>query len=231
MSIRPRSARVVVAALAATALSTLAVVAASPAAARTAPSVAHRDAAQPQPHTVPGTCYTQTAGTGAGAAPSQTFTPDTFFDYSDSNSYGADDFTLTSGCHLTTIVIPGQYFEGSGPATSETVTIYKKGRGGVPGAVRATYDVVGVDSNGTFTLTIPQTNLRARTFWISVSANMPNYPGGQWNWETSAAVTGAGAVWKNPGNGFRTGCTTWTPRSLNTCWGLGSDFLFTLSGS
>jgi hypothetical protein len=80
----------------------------------------------------------------------QNFEPE--FDSFDSQL--ADDFVVPDAgrpWQITGITVTGQSLNGSGPARSENVTFYK-GPNGVPGEVKNAQTVVGVDSNGSFTI-------------------------------------------------------------------------------
>jgi hypothetical protein len=126
--------------------------------------------------------------------------------------------------------VTGQY-SVAGPAVSENVTFYKDA-GGKPGAVKKAYTgLVGADSGGSFVITLPTvTKLTAGTYWVSVQVNMDFDPSGQWYWETRTVKKGKDAVWQNPGDGFGTGCTTWT--DIVTCIPTSApDLMFQLKGT
>ncbi len=55
--------------------------------------------------------------------------------------------------------------------------------------------------------------------------------GGEWGWETTSSLSGVGALWKNPGDGFDTGCTTYM--DLQTCLDVesGPDLMFSVDSS
>jgi len=147
---------------------------------------------------------------------------------------GADDFTIPTGrrWRIKGIRAVGVYV-GSGPCASETVTFYRNnGPGGGPGTVIAARTGTGTDVAGTITLALsPSVNIPvAGTFWVSFVCNMDFTPGGQWYWSDRTILTGTAAKWQNPGDGFLTGCITWT--DMNTCIGLAGepDFQFALVG-
>jgi hypothetical protein len=151
----------------------------------------------------------------------------------------ADDFFVPANTkwHVTEVDAYGVYYNGPGPANSETVTFYTNSRHKVPGNVKGTpFTLQGVDSAGTFAITLPGTGVtfkggtRGKTYWVSVVVNMPLHPNGQWAWETSTNAVGNTNVWENPSNGFNTGCTTWT--AVATCFpGEGSSQMFALLGT
>lgn len=155
-----------------------------------------------------GNCYSNVNpknDTGA-ADVSQNF--ESSFDQYDSAAAVA--FTVAMPCFVDSVYVPGQYFNGSGPATSETVTFYTD-NGGTPGSVIDSQTVTGVDAFGTFTIPITPVRIPAGNAWVSVVANMDFSAGGEWGWEVASTSKGHGdAMWENPGNGFASGCTTWT---------------------
>jgi hypothetical protein len=149
---------------------------------------------------------------------------------------GADDFKVKAGqtWKVKEVDVTGFYFNGAGPADSETVTFYQDA-GGLPGAVKKTYkNVAGTDDGaGSFVITLPKPlRLTQGHYWVSVVINMNFDPGGQWAWMTRTASKGTEAAWQNPGDGFGTGCTTWG--NMFACAGdgqSGTDFLFALFGA
>ena len=174
------------------------------------------------------TCYNQADNDNGVGIVSQNF--EATFDAYDSQ--GADNFKIKNKGILKEVDVDGAYFNGPGPATSVHVTIYKNASG-MPGAVvkdvpAATYtDATGT---GTFKIKVPKTVLKKGAYWVSVYVNMDFGTGGEWGWNTNNTVRGTAAKWQNPGNGFSTGCTTWT--TLTTCIaaGEGGDYSFALIG-
>ena len=175
-----------------------------------------------------GTLYNNT-GTDSGLGiVSQNF--ESSFDIYDSQI--ADDFKVPKfrKWNITEIDITGVYFNGSGPAQSEHVTIYKDASG-KPGAVAADYsELTGLDNgSGSFTITLPKTTLKSGTYWLSVFANMDFSLGGEWAWENFLETVRNPAQWQNPGDGFGTGCTTWGQENVCVPDGQGDNF-FVLKG-
>jgi len=145
---------------------------------------------------------------------------------------GADDFTVPGGVRwgVKTVVVTGVYYNGPGPAASETVSFYRDA-GGLPGALISSQTLTGVDTGGSFNMTLPAfVRLRPGTYWVSVQANMDFTPNGQWGWETRTVMSGNGAAWQNPGNGFGTGCTSWANLLACIPTGGGPDLMFALYG-
>jgi len=144
------------------------------------------------------------------------------------DSAAADDFTVPDGETWTIreVDVAGHYFNGSGPADSETVTIYKAKHGKVGPVVVNYAGLVGSDNDGSFSIPIPKTTLETGTYFVSVVANMPFAQGGEWHWENMLEVHGLRPEWENPG-GER--CRTWTVETK--CFGPGTgDHFFALKG-
>jgi hypothetical protein len=150
------------------------------------------------------------------------------------DNMGADDFTVPAGFvwKVTQVNASGVYYNGSGPASSVHVTFYKND-GGLPGAVVKDFPAVvpTTDNFGSFGIKLPSAvKLKKGKYWVSVQANMDFAIGGQWGWNGSTVQNGAMAAWQNPGDGFATGCTTWTAESTCIPSGQGPDKAFSLIG-
>ena len=173
------------------------------------------------------TCYDQTKDASGNLVVSQNFTESGDDGY---DSMGADDITLKKPCKVATVNVAGGYFNGSGPADSETVTFYADSKG-KPGKVLATSTTKGKDSAGSFVIKLKKpVSLAKGTSWMSVQVNMDGTVGGEWGWNsTTTAQAGKPAVWQNPGDAFGTGCKKWT--NMQTCIGAGPgpDFVFSLA--
>ena len=178
-------------------------------------------------------CYTQTTVATGNAIVSQRFGPG----FNMFNSRGADDFvtTLSTACAAISIDLPGQYFNGPGPATAVQVRFFFD-NSGVPGAIYKTRNVQATatgftDIAGTFHApwTNPVVLQPSTTYWVSARARLNFNPFGNWGWDTLSPQFGNPAVWKNPGNGFSSGCVNW--QTLPTCFGagVGDDFAFTIN--
>jgi len=65
---------------------------------------------------------------------------------------------------------------------------------------------------------------------MSVVANVDKGAGSVWVWYEPDTNTNNPGKWQNPGNGYGTGCTTWT--DTQTCIGAGrpDDWAFELIG-
>ena len=154
------------------------------------------------------------------------------------DTFAADDFVVTDAAwDITGVNTAGVYFNGLGPMGSVNVTFYANSPGGgdpdLPGAVECTYSgIVPGDAAGSLTITLPATcSLAAGTHWVEVQANMDFAVGGQWAWSTRTVQSGSESVWRNPGNGFGTGCVAYAPLTVCIPVGLGPDFMFQIEGT
>lgn len=174
--------------------------------------------------------YDQMSGAvgAAGAIMSQDFeTARASYD-----SLAADDFVVpASGWRITSVEVDGQY-NNQGPAASFHVSFYTNG-GGQPGALvasRLTQPYTGTAGDAAISFTSPVV-LSGGTYWIAVQARQDEVPNGWWFWGNRNVATNNSAVWRNPGNGWGTGCTSWGNK-LSCLPGLaGPDQLFRLKGS
>lgn len=170
-----------------------------------------------------GNCYSNYRNDSGNGVVSQNFS-DAGFDIYDSNA--ADSFTVKKTCKVTGINAAGQYFNGTGPADSETVTFYTD-NGGVPGDAINSQTVTGTDSGGSFVVPLSSVAIPPGAAWVSVAANMSFAAGGEWGWEVSThQKQGTDGMWENPGGGFGV-CPTWD--TIDNCVGVSGDFMFTLT--
>jgi hypothetical protein len=153
------------------------------------------------------------------------------------DSQGADDFTVPSGStwKVSEVDVTGLYFNGPGPAVSENVFFYKadKKSGGVKKLVAEFDNVVGDDDGiGDFVINLGKKGVKLKKgdYFVSVQANMDFSVGGEWGWATRNTQVGTAAQWQDPGDGFGTGCTSWSDEQV--CLGSvgGPDHMFTLRG-
>ena len=198
-----------------------------------APGLAHRGvAARPAVPGVLSVLYSQDDNDAGVGIVSQNFT-DPGFDIYDSQ--GADDFVVPVGhtWFVKAMTVTGVYFNGPGPADSETVTFYRDA-GGLPGVALGSVTVHGLDTAGSFRLKLSNRGLRMRagTYWVSVQPTMAFSPNGEWGWETRTLQANSAAAWQNPQDGFGTGCTTYA--NMQGCigaFGEGPDFMFAIYGT
>jgi hypothetical protein len=154
----------------------------------------------------------------------------TFTAYDDQ---GADDFVIPKGraWRITEVDVTGNYYQGSGPASSENVIFYRN-KGGKPG--KPVRNGTFSDINGTigpdFALVLPGNGLKlgAGHYWVSVVANEEIDPYGQWGWEVSGMQHEDQGQWQNPSGRYGI-CPIWG--TLENCAGTGPDLMFDLRGS
>jgi hypothetical protein len=175
--------------------------------------------------------YDQTDNPGTSSVSSQNFEK-AYYLYDDQ---AADDFAVPpsdGAWTIQNIQILGAYWNGTGPLTSVNVWFYGNA-GGLPGSqVSSQLGLVPAsDAGGDLVLHLPSPpTLPPGTYWLSVQANMNRSSGGQWGWSTRAVQSYSPFAWRNPGNGYGSGCTAWT---TNGACGFtyGPDLLFRLSGT
>ncbi len=227
MHIRKAYLGVMLGAAAALAISSMTTAGATASQLPAAPALSHSGQAAPvsTPTDPADVCFSNETGDTGQALVSQNF--EAGLDAYD--SMGADDFTLTQDCTIESVDVLGQYFNGPGPATSETVTIYADASGSI-GPVITSQTVVGTDTNGSFNIPLQDVPLEEGTYWLSVQINMAYDPAGEWGWENTSNGVGNAAQWQNPQDGFATGCTTWS--NMQGCLSaVGPDFMFAINGS
>ena len=148
------------------------------------------------------------------------------------DAQGADDFTVKKGVewHIKEVAVDGAYLNGSGPADSYDVTFYNDA-GGTPGSVADDCDNAPYTDTGSGSPAIVcRVSLKGGKYWVSVQANMDFSAGGEWAWNTNNTVRKNASQWVNPGDGFATGCTTYTTTTACIPSGEGGDFSFALLG-
>lgn len=148
----------------------------------------------------------------------------------------ADDFVVpgTKTWLLQGVDVLGAYYGPGtlGPAQSVNVFVYRDGNGFLPGILQCSQRNVrpaaGLGS-GSFEINLPSAcRLSAGRYWIAVQANQDFANFGQWGWGERTAAREKGAVWRNPANGYGTGCSNWTRKP--NCGLQSRDFLFRLRG-
>jgi len=144
---------------------------------------------------------------------------------------GADDFVVPAHAvwTITEVDVTGQYFDGSGPATSEAVIFYADDNG-MPGDAVATFSTLkGTENNGAFSITLPGKGIKLEKgrYWVSVTVT-PNFAqgGGEWGWYVNSVLHGDEAMWQSPG---QQPCPTWG--TLEACTDTGPDLMFALKGT
>ncbi|MGH6888278.1 MAG: hypothetical protein ACREHF_03630 [Rhizomicrobium sp.] len=140
--------------------------------------------------------------------------------FTSGNDAAADDFVVPKKREWTIgeVDVTGVYFNGSGPATSESVTFYSNNDGlpGKPVKGGSFTGLKGTDNDGSFAIKLPRKGLKLKAghYWVSVGANC-SLDCGEWGWEETDTIHGYQAVWESGG-------AAWEP--------LGADLLFDLRG-
>lgn len=178
------------------------------------------------------TLWDQTDMASGNGAPDQDF--EAAYDVYDAE--GADDFVVPGGVQWTIEEIATVGTQGAGgAATSVDITFYQD-NGGLPGAAigACTYaGVIPVETAGSFAITLPTAcTLTPGTYWLGQQTNQDFASDDQHFWSNRTAANGNNAAWRNPGDGFGSGCTDWD--AMTTCGvggGTNPDFMFSLAGS
>ena len=151
------------------------------------------------------------------------------------NDQGADDFVLPPAPErywIQAVNVMGEYSAGGGPAVSFNVFFYTNGAGNLPGTQIAAFlnrPYIGPPPN----LEIDLGNgvvLDPGTYWLSLQAVQNFNPNGQWFWHNRTAQSNAGAAWENPGDGYGTGCVTWSRKNACMPDQVWPDQVFSLYG-
>jgi hypothetical protein len=139
-------------------------------------------------------------------------------------SEGADDFEIADadGWTVAEFNFDVGFVQESGDLYTGTpnynVHVYADA-GGMPGDVSLCGgdDIPGTrltpDSNqGIIVVPMPQPCLLpVGHYWVSFSIILAIPPSGMWGFSGSPSEILDAAMWRNPGNGFGTGCTSWEP--------------------
>jgi len=185
------------------------------------------------PANISAVLYDQTDSPFGNGAPDQDF--ESSFDAYD--SFIADDFVVPGG---RTWSIDGVVTVGTttGPANTVSVWFYPD-NGGAPAATAAcsyTGLTTFTETAGSFVVSLPTPcDLTTGTYWMAFQTQQDFGVSGQHFFSNRSVVSGNEAMWQNPGDGFGSGCTTWSP--AGTVCGVGGgnpstpyDFLFALTG-
>lgn len=162
------------------------------------------------------------SGTAENGAPAQDFSST----YDQYDSQGADDFAVTDadGWNVSAFNFQVTFSAGGVPTPPPPTIVYNvtvfADSAGLPGAAECTYTGVTGTLDGTNTsLSIaltPICSLTQGTHWVSLEASFDFPPQSFWS-NASGTVLGNEGAWQNPGDGFATGCTSWT--SISSCGG------------
>jgi hypothetical protein len=155
--------------------------------------------------------YNQNSNSNGEGVDSQNFTSGDFTTY---DNTAADDFVVPKKTQwtVTGVDVTGEYFNGSGPATSVDVTFYANAKN-MPGkAVKGgTFTSLDCTGSPSFSCSLGKkgVTLKSGTYWVGVVANCSFEGGcGEWAWENNGTIHGNPAMWQNPGGGFGV-CPSW----------------------
>lgn len=176
--------------------------------------------------------YDQTDNGSGNGAPDQDF--EAAFDGYDSE--GADDFEVTwpDGWVVQQVRTVGTQSTG-GSATSVNVNFYPDSAGFPGGTAQCSYSGVVPTAQvaGSFTIDLPSDCFLPAGFWWVAVQTTQTFGGGngQHFWSNRTVQSNQGGVWRNPLDGFGSGCTDWD--RMTTCGvggGTNPDFLFVIAG-
>lgn len=176
--------------------------------------------------------YDQTGNGSGNGAPDQDFEAG----YDQYDSEAADDFDVDFPMGWTIEQINTVGTTGAAGNATVQVEMYAD-NGGTPlgGAVLCSYTgvVPTVDNLGSFTLDLPAPCvLPTGLHWVAIQTNQNFAANGQHFWSNSTVDTNAPGHWRNPGDGFGSGCLDWQPAGTVCAVGGGfNDFLFSLVGT
>jgi hypothetical protein len=156
----------------------------------------------------------------------------TFPDYGNCSLQGADDFTVPAGpsWNVSRVDVIGQYY--AGPINFFDVIVYADAAGSPGAPVYSATGLAFTQSTNVFTINLTSAAvLPAGTYWISVVANMPFIPNGQYYWQVNAGpLAGSNLFWRDPCN-LATGFTNWTPGPVAFPGFTNYDLCFALYGN
>lgn len=134
------------------------------------------------------------------------------------DTYIADDFTVPAGedWWIDSIRLYGSYSANAITEAGAIISIYENDNGSFGTLLFTDTIQTDVDGNGDGWLTPnwvgSPISLSAGSYWLVGSARKDfGGGGGQWYWTREETLNGEAAMWANPGNGFATGCTSYTP--------------------
>ena len=174
-----------------------------------------------------GTVLYDQSGTAANGAAIQ-------FSGSVYDSEGADDFVVTdaSGWSVSGLNLQTSFSAAPPGGITYDVNFYADS-GGAPGATAAcSYPGISGTLDGTATalsISLPAPcDLAQGTYWLSVVPNMTWPPQFYWSLDANATI-GAPGQWRNPGDGYASGCTAWSPTTA--CGFAETNYLFQVIGA
>ncbi len=132
------------------------------------------------------------------------------------DAMAADDFVVPAGetWTITGALVRGTQ-DGATPATTADVKFFTDS-GGAPGTEIPTPGTATATDYPRMNLTFAGPTLTAGTYWFGVSAVLDpgaSPPFSQWYWSENSEQFGSKSVYRNPGDGFQSGCTSFTTKS------------------
>jgi hypothetical protein len=176
------------------------------------------------------TIYDQITGYGAppNGAPAQDFEA-AFEIYTNE---AADDFVVDGmGWIVTGLDICGTVTVG--PVGDVDIWIYADDAGGPAATATCSYTAVTATatSGGNMELDFADCALNPGTYWAAIQVNQDFGVAGQYFWSNVTTAVGGTSQWRNPGDGFGTGCTDWDATTTCGVGGGNPSFLFAVEGT
>lgn len=153
------------------------------------------------------------------------------------DSQAADDFVVDwpDGWRVEGIFTVGdQSLERTAGSVDVAIHADVGGRpaaGAMPGC-QADELVPTDEDDGSFELRLPELcDLPPGRYWLVLQTNQDFDPDGQHFWSSRLATRGLPALWRNPNDGFDTGCRDWGTLAACETGGSFPDLLFALEGT
>lgn len=182
----------------------------------------------PAAFTATAVLYDQTSDPSGNGAPDQAFE----VTYAAYDAEGADDFEVTDAEGWD---VDGANTPGSGGGSAFVNVAFYADAGGVPAATAETgcdYDGLTsyTDTVGDLEITFDVCNLGPGLYWYNQMVRQDFNPNGQHFWSNRSVASNNPAVWRNPGDGFASGCVDWEQMQICGVGGGEPDFLFQILG-
>jgi hypothetical protein len=152
------------------------------------------------------------------AYPSADFLDDGFDQY---DSTGADDFICKRSVNqLRRITIIGSYYGGTGPGESIDIVVRSNDTSGsadepTDSKIACSFPDMPINESEWRTVVVQPKGIpcrlkAGRVYWLEAEMNIYFESHGQWGWEAANAITANAADWRNPDDGFETGCASYS---------------------
>ncbi len=180
--------------------------------------------------------YGQFDGPSGNGVPDQDFEAS----FNAFDAWAADDFVVPAGTTWLVDEVRTVGTTGTPGGATVSVTFYANSPGGgdpdLPGAAVPGCSYTGLvptDVAGSFTIVLPTVcSLAAGAYWVGIQTAQNVASFGQHFWSNRTVQTGSEAVWRNPGDGFATGCLDWEPQTeCGVGGGAAPDLLFQIFGN